>query len=313
MTDQPTPLSSDHPLVDHAARLDFENALRKGFWRSVISWFTGADNTLLPFEEIRRNLPAHGQHDIGMREIPLDSIVGSVGRYQDFDRAFLPRQTHTRLRWENIDKAHLRDVSLPPIDVYKIGSVYFVRDGNHRVSVARERGQAFIDAFVTEITVPFQVDEYTNIDELIRRSEEAAFEEKTHLRDLRPGADVRFTLPGGSDRLLEHIDVHRYYMGEERQAEVAYEEAVASWYDDVYLPLVRVIRHLKVLDEFPGRSEADLYLWIIEHLYYLREEYRAEISLEQAATHFTEEFAPRPFSRWAHFLRRLLRSVGPGD
>jgi hypothetical protein len=297
--------NSDY-IFDRAAKNDFESALRKGFWRSVISWFTRADNNLLPFDEIRRNLPLGGQHEIGNQQVLLEKIVGSIGRYQDFDRVFLPRRTHTRGRWESIDKAHLQDISLPPIELYKIGSVFFVKDGNHRVSVARERGQAYIDAYVTEIDVPFEIDEESNIDEVIRKSEAIQFEEKTHIAKIRPDNGIEFSLPGGASKVLEHIDVHRYYMGENRKAEVSYEEAVENWYDEVYWPLAAVIRQYHLLREFPERTVADLYLWIIEHLYFLKEKYQAEVSLEQAAAHFTDEYAKKPFSWLIHFFRQIL-------
>jgi len=293
-------------LVDVTAKADFENARFKGYWRSVISWFTRSQNDLLPFDEIRRRLPLRGQHDMGMQQILLDKIVGSIGRYQDFDRVFLPRRNNIRGRWESIDKAYLKDIGLPPIEVYKLDAVYFVKDGNHRVSVARQRGQAYIDAYVIEIDVPFPIDENTNVDDLIRESEALQFEEKTRISTLRPGHPVRFTVPGGSCKVLEHIDVHRWYMGEEQKAPVPYAEAVASWYDEVYLPLVQVIERINIMENFPERSEADLYLWIIEHLYYLREEFQADVSLEQAATHFAEEYySKRPLTWFINFLKRV--------
>ena len=305
-------IPSNSLMFGMMAKIDFENAIRKGYWRSIMSWFTQTDNKLLPFDEIRRSLPVQGQHEIGMQQVELERIVGSVGRYLDFDRAFLPRRTNIRNRWESVDRAHLQDITLPPIEVYKVGSVYFVRDGNHRVSVARERGQAFIDAFVIEIDVPFPIDQHTMIDELIWKVEQEQFEQKTQLRKIRPQSDICFTVPGGRSKVVEHIDVHRWYMGEKRKAEAPYAEAVANWYDEVYLPLVRVIRHYAILDEFPGRTEADLYLWISEHLYYLRQEYQAEVSLEDAATHFAEEFKKRPFQWFINFIRRVTSRLGGG-
>ena len=127
--------------VQEAAKNDYESALRTGFWRSLFSWFTQSRNELVPFDEVRKLVPMQGMHEIGLREIPLDQIVGSVGRYNDFDRAFLPRRTESRSRWISIDAAHLQDIVLPPIEVYKIGAFYFVKDGNHRVSVARRKGR----------------------------------------------------------------------------------------------------------------------------------------------------------------------------
>ncbi len=291
------------PFYSQRARQDFQDALRKGFWRSIWSWLTQADNRLLPFDEIRKQLPMRGQHDLGMQEIPLDKIVGSVGRYQDFDRAFLPRHSFLRSRWVSIDSAQLQDITLPPIEFYKIGDVYFVKDGNHRVSVARERGQAFIDAYVTEIVSPVPITPATDINDLIRQVEKIEFYERTEIDQLRPGVNIELTLPGGYGKLLEHIEVHRWFMGEQRKAPVSYPDAVTGWFDDVYLPMVEVIQTNEILKDFPGRSEADLYLWIIEHLWYLREEFKQEVSMQDAATHYARTYAQQPF-RWLMDLAR---------
>ncbi|MEA4910248.1 MAG: transcriptional regulator [Chloroflexi bacterium] len=295
--------------VKQIARADFDAALRKGFWRSMVSWITQSNNELLPFEVVQKNLPLAGQHALGVRTIPTEQIVGSVSRYHDFDRAFLPRQSRTQNRWMSIDSAVLQDVILPPIQVYKIGKMYFVKDGNHRVSVAKEKGQSFIDADVIEIDLPIEMDTVTDIDTLIQKVEELEFEKQAHLHRLRPEADIRFTVPGGYQRLLEHIHVHQWYMGVERQAAVSWEEAVTGWYDDVYLPLVVVIREYHVLQEFPHRTEADLYLWIIEHLYYLREDWKKDVSLETAATHFTDLYSQRPLRYLLNLIRRTVRVI----
>ena len=102
----------------------------------------GESNELLEYDQVRRQLPFQGQRDLGVQTIPLDKIVGSVGRYRDFDRAFLPTQRGTKGRWINISKARYADKELPAIDVYKVGDVYFVRDGHHRVGqgAARQAG-----------------------------------------------------------------------------------------------------------------------------------------------------------------------------
>lgn len=293
--------------IHEMAKADFEAALRSGFWRSVISWITQSRNSLLPYDEIRKSIPLSNQHYIGTREVPVEQIVGSVSRYNDFDRAFLPRQTRTQERWMSIDRAHLSDVILPPIDLYKIGDTYYVRDGNHRVSVARQKGQAYIDADVIEVDVPVPVDPSVNIDELIRRLERADFLEQTRLPELRPDVDIQLTVPGGYERLIEHISVHRYFLGMQRKQDIRWEEAVTGWVDQVYLPLVQVIREYNILKEFPGRTEADLYLWVIEHLWYLREEYNAEVSLEKAATHFADAYSKRPLRQLLQMVRRTVR------
>jgi hypothetical protein len=291
-TDKP---NGTNKSAQATARYDYDTALTLGFWRSLVSWFTRSSNELLPYDEVRKRLKLHGQHYLGMREIPLDKIIGSVGRYNDFDKEFLPRRSATRSRWVSIDAAQLQDVILPPIEVYKIGEVYFVKDGNHRVSVARRRKQGFIDAEVIEIEVAVPVNADTNIDDLIRLQEKADFFEKTHLLDLRPDANLELSLPIGYSLLLDHIGVHRWYMGEKSKKAVPYQEAVTDWYDTVYYPLIFIIRQHNILEKFSGRTEADLYVWIIEHLWYLREECNEQNpSLEDAVTDFTLKFSHRP-------------------
>jgi hypothetical protein len=292
MTDDP---KGAQKIFLETAKGDFEAAMRTSFWRSLVSWFTKGENELLPFDEVRKHLPMRGQHDIGLKQIPVNQIVGSVGRYNDFDRAFLPLRTATRGRWISVDIAKLKDVSLPPIDVYKIGSAYFVKDGNHRVSVARMKGQFYIDANIVEIDVDIPIDAHTNIDDLIRMQEKIDFFHETRILELRPDAEIELTLPGAYPKLLEHISVHRWFMGEKRGANVPYQEAVAHWYDRVYFPLVKTIRENNILEKFSGRTETDLYLWIIDHLWYLREECEeCKPSLEQAAVDFTQRFASHP-------------------
>ncbi len=126
------------------------------------------------------------------------------------------------------------------------------------------------------------------LDAILVKQEKVIFYEQTHLDQLRPDAQVETTVPGQYNVLREHIDVHRWYLGEQRQADVPYETAVASWYDNVYMPIVRTIREQEILVEFPDRTETDLYLWVIDHQRYLREAYGKEVPLEQAAEDLTQ-------------------------
>jgi hypothetical protein len=296
-------------MTRREARADFEKAYRKGSWRSVLNWITRNRAELLPFDEVRTRLPIKGQHYIGMREVPLDTIIGSVSRYNDFDRAFLPRQTHTRERWENVDAAHLQDIILPPIEVYQIGDAFFVKDGNHRVSVARLKGQAYIDAYVIKLDVPFGIDPSLDLNTLVLKQEQGHFLEETHLLEYRKESNIELTIPGMYSSLSEHIRVHRWFMGEQSQQKVAYQEAVVDWYDSVYMPLVDIIRSQKILRDFPRRTEADLYLWIIEHRWYLQEEYHTPVSLEDATRHFTARFSPGVFSGFFSAIADRIRGI----
>jgi hypothetical protein len=254
------------------AGADYRRARRRAFMRGVLSWFKRSDNALLAFDEVRRGIHARAQREGGLRAVPIDQIVGSVGRYRDFDRAFLPRRVQTRDRWESVDRAHLDGTELPAVDLYKIGDTYFVKDGNHRVSVARERGQAFIDAHVIEVTAPAPVHSVEDLLDWIRDQDALSFYETTRISELRPDARIELTLPGQYAKLLEHISTHRWYLGIEANREIPYREAVASWYDRIYLPTVEAVRATGALRDFPHRSEADLYLWVTEHHWYLHQE-----------------------------------------
>lgn len=276
-----------------AARDDFSHAYRKGFFRAIVSAIQSVNNDLIPYDEVRKRIPMRGQHYLGLQQIETEKIVGSVSRFNDFDRAFLPRQTHTRSRWESIDRAYFEDVILPPIDVYKIGDVYFVKDGNHRVSVARERGQVYMDAYVIEMDIPGTLDNSINLDNLVMIQEYAEFLNVTKLDEFYPDHDFRFSIPGQYDKVLQHISVHQWFMGEEQKHPIEYGDAVKGWYADLYRPLIKIIRKQRILENFPGRTEMDLYLWIIEHRWYLGEERHRAISLEAAATNFAEKFSKR--------------------
>jgi hypothetical protein len=125
---------------DSKASDDFERAFWKGFWRKVVSHITGQKIELLPFGEAREHVPLRGQHYIGLRQVPIDQIVGSMGRYRDFDRAFLPGKKRAKDRWMSIDKAHHQEINLPPVELYKTGQVYSVfRRMCKRISGKRSR------------------------------------------------------------------------------------------------------------------------------------------------------------------------------
>lgn len=241
---------------------DFDRLHWRATWESLWNGLRGRSNELLSYEDVSRQLKITGRADSGVQDIPLDAIVGSVGRYNDFTRSFLPKQPSGRERWARVRASADADAGWPPIEVYKVGEAYFVLDGNHRVSAARDMGQPTIQANVTEIRtrVPFSPNDTP--DDIIAKAEYAQFLEETRLDELIPGADLRLTVANGYPQLLEHIIVHRYYMGIEQEREIPFDEAVQHWYETVYLPVVDMIRSSDLLRLFPNRTEADLYLWI---------------------------------------------------
>ena len=290
--------------LEQMASQDYDRALFKAAWRKVLTRLKGESNELLPFEEVREQLPFRGQRYIGMHEVPIDKIVGSMGRYRDFDRAFLPRQNRTRGRWINIDKAHYADVILPPVELYKMGEVYFVIDGNHRVSVARERGQKDVDAHVIEIDTTIEITPDMDIGEMELKAEYARFMNQTNFSEVCPAVEIELTLPGEYKRLLEHISVHRWYLGEQRGMDVQFDQAVMSWCENVYKPLVNMIEQHGILKKFPDRTAADLYLWLIEYLWYRRRSLTEDFSLTVTAKQFIKDFKEWPVGRLVNILER---------
>jgi len=258
---------------DIASRVhaDFARARTKAFLRDVLAALTRRRNTLLSYDEIKQALHIGGPIYRGIRTVRVDRIVGSVNRYRDFDRAFLPAHNGIANRWQHIDRAFYEDVSLPPVVLYKVGEVYFVVDGHHRVSVAREQGQEFIEAEVRECQVKVPVGPELRPEDLEMLGARVEFLERTGLDRLRPGTRIELTIPDGYARMLEHIAVHRYFMGLDERRDISDDEAVGHWYDTVYLPIVKVIRDRDILKEFPGRTEADLYVWVLDHQNFLVE------------------------------------------
>jgi uncharacterized protein (TIGR00730 family) len=285
---------SVEPAVRHQADSAFSVARRRAAFQRIWGLLTGqARGHLLSFEEVRDRLNIRGQHYAGVQTIPIEKIAGTVGRYQEFNRAFLPTQEFIRERWKGVYTAAHSAAGLPPIDVYQIGDVYFVRDGHHRVSVLKELGATTVEAVVTELETPIRLSSDVDEADLDLKAEYAAFLAETGLAELLPEQRIEFTLPGQYHKLLEHIAVHRYFVGLREQREIPYSEAVARWYQEVYGPVVLAISEEGLLAQFPQRTAADLYLWIVEHRHYLNERYGQDVPLEEAAADFSKEFGSR--------------------
>jgi len=257
-------VTSDRAGAYEAAHA-FSRARRKANLRSVLAAFGADERKLLSYDDVRRRLHAVEASLPVLEDVPLDAIVGSVGRYNDFTREFLPRVDADKARWVGVSVAMTGPMGTPPVELYRIGQAYFVRDGNHRVSVARQLGAPTIQAYVTPVhaRVPLSAD--VDPSDLILLEEHSRFVESTGIDELRPDASLAVTVPGAYERLREHIDVHHYFMGLDEERDVPFDEAVAHWYDTVYRPVVASIRASGVMRDFPGRTETDLYLWLSEH------------------------------------------------
>jgi len=301
---------------DIAAREHYARSLRKAQITDLLGLITGTDTNLINFDDVAGRLQARQEIGRRMENVPLEKIVGSVGRYRDFTREFLPRSNVNKFRWARLDAALNSLEGVPPVELYKLGDVYFVRDGNHRVSVARANGLEQIEAYVIELhtPIPLTLSDFER-DFWIIKIEYAEFMAATHLDQLRPDADVSMTVPGRYEILLHHIEVHRYLRNQELERAGAAErldwsDAVESWYDNVYLPVVDAMNRHRVLEHFPGRTEADLYLWIIKHREALSVRYGlAPLDPETAVTTFAEVHSERPLERTLKGLRMGLHKT----
>lgn len=277
-------------VLSSRVRADYDHARFQAFLNRVWSVLSGQPTELLSYEEVKEKLHIGGPIYRGVQTVRVEQIAGSLNRYQAFDRAFLPRSDETSERWQSINRAFYEDVSLPPVVLYKVGDVYFVVDGHHRVSVARKQNQVFIDAEVRECSTKVKITPDMKPEDLESLHAKVHFIERTGIDHLRPDAEFDLTIPDGFLRMLEHIAVHRYFLGIDWKRDISEEEAVTHWYDTVYLPIVKVIRESKILKEFPGKTEGDLYLWTLDHQHYLMEQKGVALRPpEDAARDFIEK------------------------
>ena len=301
---------SDMSRAFGSAVRDFRAARFQAALQSILSRVTGRPDELLSYEDVVKKLRPTGRSERGVREIPLEAIVGSVGRATDFTRSFLPLRDSDEQRWARVKAfadEHGLD-ALPPIDVYQIGEAYFVHDGNHRVSVARLKGRIYIDASVTEVQTRVPLAPGAKPDELIIKAEYAAFLEYTRIDQLRPGCDLSVSVPGQYPRLEDHIEAHRYRM-EERQGEVSLREAACAWYDEVFLPVAQAIREHGILRYFPGCTETDLFLWLSDHRVALQRELGWQVEPHVAAERLAAQIKHQP-ELASGDVRRLRRETG---
>lgn len=292
------------------AIMHFRRALSRGHIQDILARLTGRTNDLLAYDEIRRKLKGSPSRRRELREIPLAAIAGSVGRYSDFTRQFLPRNPRDQLRWARLMAAMDGMADLPPIEVYQIGDAYFVLDGNHRVSVARANGLAHIQAYVTEVATRVPLSPDSSPDDVIRQAELLEFFEQTDLDRARPQADLRVSNPGQYRALLDDIEDKRRELAAQGRA-VSAGEAAAAWHDEVYLPVVGVIRERGMLRGFPGRSETDLYVWISRHRARLAADLGWPIDAADAADDLAETEGGGPAQIAGYLGGRLLDAVVP--
>jgi nucleotide-binding universal stress UspA family protein len=272
---------------------DFQAARQRAAIQAVLARITGRPNELLSYDEVAEKLKLRVRTDRGIQHIPLDAIVGSVGRYTDFTRTFLPRRAGDKDRWAGVRLAFL-ETGPPPIEVYKVGDAYFVIDGNHRVSIARQEGAKTIEAHVIDVQTHVPLTPDTRADDLIIKAEYADFLGYTRIMELRPNVDLSVTAAGRYPKLMEQICAQECLLEKDSEEEVIFEGAVTAWYDNIYTPLAEAIRDRGLLRWFPNRTITDLYIWISENRSALEKELGWEIGSDIAATNLILEGNAKP-------------------
>jgi nucleotide-binding universal stress UspA family protein len=267
----------------HAAIQDFQSAHLRAKLQGVLARVTGRSNELLSYEEVASKLKLQGRSDKGVQSIPVDAIIGSVGRYTDFTRTFLPRRAGDQQRWANVKAMQFDLVGLEPVEVYKVSEVYFVLDGNHRVSIARQEGWKEIQAHVIELQTDIPLTPDVQPEELIIKAEYADFLEQTGWNRTQELIDLRITIPGGYQKLLDEISICRHQIEEEEQHECSLQESAENWYREIYLPFAEAVRERGMMRWFPDRTTTDLYVWMTEHRSELEKELGWSIRPEAAA------------------------------
>jgi nucleotide-binding universal stress UspA family protein len=298
------------PTNHHSVVQDFYQARRRADREQLLARLTGRSADLLCYGEVRDLLKAKPSEHLGYQEIPLAAIVGSVGRCSDYTRSFLPLKDGDQQRWTGVGEAIAGSKGLPPIRVYRVGEVYFVIDGHHRASVARQRGQTSLRAYVIEIQSPVPLSLAAKPEELASKAEYADLMERTRLDRTRPDADLSMTGAGQTATLEAQIEAHRQFMELHERRIVSLEEAAASWYDTVYLPAADVVRDFALAQSFPGQTEMDLYLWMCAHRAALADALGWEVEPEMAVADLLRQFGASK-SVLARTSERILGAVTP--
>ena len=277
-----------HNLMYQAeARREWTEARRKALWVQLRASLGSKKFDLVDFTQLAKHFNLGSASYEGVKDIPLTKIVGSVGRYQDFVQAFLPTNESMADRWQKIATLYLDPSSrgVPPIEVYQVGDWYFVSDGNHRVSVARQLKLEIIEAHVWEYFKPVAgLAPGVDIDMLLIEAERRDFLEKTRLDELRPGHTIRLTAPGGYVEMLGQIAHYQQVLSWIDVTEMPYEAAVTAWYDMIYKSTVLLIENAGVMKMFPNRTAADFFIWVGRHHHELEEHYGKPVLIEDAVS-----------------------------
>ena len=295
----------NNPDLRRTAMAEFEKARRKAQRSQIAARLVGRDETLLPFEVIRQQIRQRNPRNLGVQQVPIAQIVGSVGRYHEFNREFLPLENSLRERWINVDSLAARK-GWPPVNLYKIGETYYVDDGNHRVSVARQMGNETIEANVMEFKTDVKITADQSLDDILISLGEARFQKLTQLEKIAPEHEIKFTTPGRYRELIAQIEELRLKLTLIDGEEWRFLDAVPAWYEMIYLPTVQILDDSGILNEFAGRTKADLFAWLSKHRTILKDTLGDYENLAQLASMLAEKYRETGLQKVTRQVRTLL-------
>jgi nucleotide-binding universal stress UspA family protein/uncharacterized ParB-like nuclease family protein len=284
---------------------EFRRLRRQAAMQQLLARLSGRSADLLDYNLVVDQLQVVAKEDLGVQEIPLAAIVGSVGRGQDYTRDFLPKKDSDESRWVGIKTAVLEMKGIPPIDVYKIGEVYFVNDGNHRVSVMRHLGAETITAHVTAVQTKMPLTLEDDNDEIAAKVRYLQFRDELQLDEICPSADLAMTYTGEYEHLLAQIEAHRQEMQAKSEEPLPFAEVFLDWYEMQYMPVVEMLQKHGVMANFPRRTPTDLYMLVSEHRAELEEALGWDVDTVTAVAHLTAPPKQQPLPE------RILDAVIP--
>jgi len=252
---------------------------------------------LIPLDEVSRRLGLKGRSYAGFRPIPVERIIGTVDRDQDFDREFRPRRGHIGQRLASVRGAFPAG-DFPPISVFDIGGSYFVSDGHKRVAAARQMGIASIDAEVIRLDTGYELPADADLRQLIHTQQHRLFMEQTGLELVRPRATIEFSRPQGYRELLEIVKAHGFDLMQQADSRLEPPEVAMRWYDDVYRPAVAALHREELPADYAYKTEADLFLCIYGK--------RRDLLVEDPSVDFA---AAARNARWTRVSRRFKRQL----
>ncbi|MHB1834622.1 MAG: ParB N-terminal domain-containing protein [Solirubrobacteraceae bacterium] len=262
----PAPRSTGMPALD--AQHDFLRARRRATIASLIARLRGEPGDVglvLPYEEVVEALGFVRERELGLQVVSLSLIVGTLDRSRDFDRRFRPTSGRVRSRWEQIATAVRRGEAMPPVDLLRVGEIHFVRDGHHRISVARALGMADVDAYVTDVITRVGADRTITLADLPLKSNERVFFERIPLPvDAR--AEVRLRDSRGYARLAEAVEAWGFRAIQERGEPLDRHETANLWLQTEYRPVVAMLREADLVGD---ATEAEAFMRITAERYRL--------------------------------------------